>query len=371
MTEKSEQVTYAAAQLRQKLLSGDVEEAHLHAGLVADRDQRELLNFVSNIYDGGEGLPDDLIDSRFYREVVSNASTDALTDAVEAGNVSVMQYGVGMVDHSHDANDASTRQWLRNQLVTEAGVFMVSGGMGGGKTATALELADEWHMATRGRIGTNVESAADRNGPIEFVDSYEQYEQIVQESGDDFMMILDETGQGLSGYGDDQQQARALAKTLKLIRKGDAPAGTNRAIVLIGQTVRDASRDLRRLVAQTGLWLHKPKKQQTVVEVYGDELIDKELSRASPERKIVGWPDTRFRFDTTEGPEFDMSGALEGEADESPEDARTAEKERHAQRLRDKGLGGREIADIVGMSKTWVYEHTEDPADKATDSADD
>ncbi|WP_335999368.1 hypothetical protein [Halorientalis halophila] len=356
--EASEQVTYSAAQLRKRVTEGTVDESHPHAGMAPDAEPRELLNTLATAFDPAAhpGL-DSVEDSELYQTILRNEATDALTDAVEAGNVSQMQYAVGMVNHDKEAQDESTRTWLRRQLATEAGVFFVTGGMGAGKSDWALELADEFHMATRGQLATNIESAAEQNRPLSYINSYDALEAFFGETRDDVMMILDETGQGLSGYGSDAQQARALAKTLKLVRKGDAPAGTKRVIVLIGQTVRDASRDLRRLVAQTGRFFHKPSKKR--VEVYGDDLIGSELSDAKPERTIVGVPPTRFQFDTTEGPSFDMSGALNADEKENPEDARKDEKKRQAQRLRDNGHTTREIAEVVEMSRTWVSDNTE------------
>lgn len=365
----SQQVTYSAAQLREGIRGGDVADAHRHAGLVPDTDARELLNFLATAFDGAAhgDLPDEIEETALYKDIVRNKATDGLTDAVEAGNVSQMQYAVGMVNHDKDASDASTRTWLQNQVVSEAFVGMVTGGMGAGKTDWALELADIWHMATRGRVATNIESAADRNPQVEFVDSYTELEALIETSKQNLLMVLDETGQGLTGYGSDAKQARALASTLKLVRKGDAPAGTKRGVILIGQTVRDASRDLRRLVSQTGAFFHKPGKK--TVEVY-ENLVSGELDDEKPERTIKGIPKTRLDFDTTEGPAFDMTGALgDGDGAEDPEDARKSEKIEMAQRLRDQGMSGTDVADAVGMSKTWVYDHTDAPEGNSGESS--
>ncbi|AQL43939.1 hypothetical protein BV210_15055 [Halorientalis sp. IM1011] len=351
------------------MTEGAVEESHPHAGMAPDADPRELLNTLATAFDPNAhpGL-DSVEDSELYQTILRNEATDALTDAVEAGNVSQMQYAVGMVNHEKDAESGSYRRWLHSTLLSEASVLFVTGGMGSGKTDWGLSGADEWHMVTRGRIVTNVESAAKKNEHVEFASSYEEVETLFKESTDDFYLLIDETGQGLTGVGSDQQKANALARLLKLVRKGNAPAGTKRCICFIGQTVTDLSRDLRRLVAQTGAFVHKPGKKR--LEVYGDELVDAtEIQKAKPKTTFNGIKKSRLRFSTTEEPVFDMSGAVsDGESTESPEDVRKDEKVRQAQRLRDKGMSGTEVADIVGMSKTWVYNNTDDPAESDSES---
>jgi hypothetical protein len=351
----SEQVTYSAAQLRKGVTEGDVKEAHPHAGMVPGSDALELLNSLATAFEPKAHPNLEAVEeSELYQTILRNEATNALTEAVEAGNVSQMQYGVGMVNHDNDAQDADTRTWLRQQLATQAGVFLVTGGMGAGKTDWGLELADEFHMATRGRVATNLESAAEKNREIEHVGGYDELETLFSGCRDDVIMVLDETGQGLTGYGDDQQQARALANTLKLVRKGDAPAGTYRVIVLIGQTVRDASRDLRRLVAQTGHFFHKPRKK--TVEVYGHDLIKSEIPDAKPSKKITGVPQTRFTFDTTEGPEFDMSGALDDGGDSGELSGRDRDIRTAIRAVESQGLGYREAADLTDFGKDWVGE---------------
>ncbi|MFD1585506.1 hypothetical protein ACFR9U_00810 [Halorientalis brevis] len=364
----SEQVTYAAAQLRKHVSEGAINEAHAHAGMVPNPDARELLNSLATAFDPAahSGL-DSVEDSELYQTILRNKATDALTDAVEAGNVSQMQYAVGMVNHDKDAESRSYRAWLHSTLISEATCLFVTGGMGAGKTDWALGAADEWHMVTRGRIVTNVESAADRNPHVEAVSSFAELETLFKESTDDFFALVDETGQGLTGVGGDQQKAQALARLLKLVRKGDAPAGTKRAVCFVGQTITDLSRDLRRLVAQTGAFVHKASKKR--LEVYGQELVgNTEIQDTKPNTVYTGIKKTRLSFSTTEDPSFDMSGALDDGQDGDAETARKDEKCRQAQRLREKGMSGTEIADIVGMSKTWVYEHTTESAEWGVES---
>jgi hypothetical protein len=365
MSRDSEQTTYAAAFLRERIRSDDVSETHPHAGIVPSDESRELLNTLATAFDSSQHPElSDVSDSDLYNTVLTNEGTDTLTQAVSEGNVSQMQYGIGQVDHEKDAGSGAYRAWLHPTVISEASVMFVTGGMNAGKTDWGHGVADEWHMVTRGRILSNLESAAEQNERVEHVDTFEEVETLFKKSRDHFFLIVDETGQGLTGTGTDQQKADVLASLLKLVRKGDAPPGTKRCICFIGQTVKDLNKDLRRLVAQTGAFVHKASKKK--LEVYGDSLVstNAEIQSTNPEQTFNGIPKSRITFDTTEEPIFDMSGALEDGESRNPDDVEDEMKEQHAQRLRDEGMSGTDIAEIVGMSKTWVYNHTEKPDDE-------
>lgn len=339
--DNSEQVTYAAGQLREEL--PELDEAHPHAGLIQDSGKRELINYLTSVY------PGDITETEVYKDIVRNEATDSLTDAVNAGNVSEMQFAVGMVSHDEKAQDASAQAWLRHSILSEAYVGWVTGGMGSGKTDFALDRADDWHHATRGRIATNIESAAERNGPIEFADSHEAVESFFMESSTDCLYILDETDQRLSGKGSDAQYADALANTLKLVRKGESETDTYRAILLIGQTIRGASKELRRLVTMNGHLYHKRSK--TTVDVY-DDVVSGELSNKTPCRTITGVKPTRFEFNSGEASDFDVSGALDGDEDDILD---SREKDiKTAVLAVEQGMSYREAAGLTEYGKDWV-----------------
>lgn len=353
----SEQVTYSAAQLRKRVAEGAVKEAHPHAGMVPNADARELLNTLATAFDPADHPElDSIEESELYQTILRNEATSALTDAVEAGNVSQMQYGVGMVNHDNSADNASAQGWLRSVLLSEAYVGWVTGGMGSGKTDFALDRADDFHHATRGSIGTNIQSAADRNDPIEFVGGYDDMEQFYRDSSDHTFMILDETDQQLSGKGGDAKNADVLADALKLVRKGDS-SGKYRGILLVGQTIRGASKELRRLVTSNGHLYHKVSK--TRVEVY-DDVVTGELSSKTPERTITGVKPTRFNFQTGEASSFDMSGALDddGDSGDMTELSREQAIETALRAVKpwddDIGVSQADAGDIVGYSAGWV-----------------
>jgi len=361
--ESSEQVTYSAAQLREQL--PDLEEAHPHAGLVQDTGKRQLVSYLAAVSEG------DITETDIYQDIVRNEATESLTDAVNAGNVSEMQFAVGMVSNEDRAGAADTRAWMRNALLDEAYVGMVVGGMGSGKTAFALDRADDWHHATRGRVVTNIASACTPesvpddvsgytepdhpNDVPEYVGGYDDVEDAFKNARTHILAIIDETDQRLTGKGSDQQAGEQLAKMLKLVRKGKAPAGTYRAMLLVGQTVKGATKELRRLVTSNGhLWR---KTSKTRVEVY-DDVTSGELNRKSPVRTISGLPDTRWDYDTGEESTFVMDS---GDSDGNSEEAELSRPAAIATALRavkpwddDIGASQADAADSVGYSAGWV-----------------
>lgn len=345
-TDNSEQVSYSAAQLRENL--PDLDETHPHAGLVQDAGKREMISYLASVHRG------DIEQTEIYQDIVRTEATESLTNAVNAGNVSEMQFAVGMVSHEESAQSAQA--WLRDNLLSEAYVGWVTGGMGTGKTAFALDRADDWHHATRGRVATNIQSAAERNEPIEFVGGFEDLREFYGEASTDVLAIIDETDQRLSGKGADSQYADALADTLKLVRKGDS-GRCYRGILLVGQTIRGASKELRRLVTSNGHLYHKTSK--TRVEVY-DDVVTGELSAKTPVRTVTGLRDTRFNFDTGEASEFDVSGALDEDGDDSDGTELTRQQaiETALKAVKpwneDIGVSQADAADIVDYSAGWV-----------------
>ncbi|CCQ34326.1 conserved hypothetical protein containing Zot domain [Halorhabdus tiamatea SARL4B] len=350
-TKVSEQVTYAAGQLRERL--GEIDEALPHAGVVQDDDRRALLSWLATIYG------DDITETELYRDLVATESTDSLTEAVQHGNVSQMQYAVGLVNGDDDASETNTQAWMRDAVLDEAYVGMVVGGMGTGKTAFAADRADDWHMATRGRVATNVRSLAERNDVPEFVDDWDGLEAFFKEARTDVLFVLDETDQYLSGKGENQQRGDALANALKLVRKGEAPEGTQRGILLVGQSIKGATKELRRLVSMNGhLWR---KTAKTTVEVY-DDVTSGELDRMHPVKVIQGVQDARWDFHSGEESTFDFDGALDdGDGDQDGNAGELTRDQAIAQVIRaykpwsdDTGVTMREAGTIVDKSAGWV-----------------
>jgi len=77
-------------------------------------------------------------------------------------------------------------------------------------------------------------------------------------------------------------------------------------------------------------------------------------------------------LNTLRGMKRDKMDRWDGDAEEEetpdPEDVRREQLKKDAQRLRDEGLSGTKIGEILDKSHTWVYDHTE-PADETEVSA--
>lgn len=346
--DSSEQTTYAASFLREAVVGGEVDETHPHAGMVTDGDTRKLLNELASAFDPQQHDIDDVTENDLYQTILKNEGTHVMTDAVKAGNVSQMQFGIGRIDNSHDATDEDTRSWMRQALLSTAYVGMVIGGMGSGKTDFALRRGDEWQFETGGRLATNIKSAADANPSVEYVASFGELEAFFKQSAGPALFILDESDQRLSDKGGSKGGSDKLAACLKLIRKGESAPDDERGILLVGQTIRGAGRELRRLVTTNGhLWR---KASPKAVEVYGN-VVKGEISDKSPETVIQGIPPTRLNYDTGEDSDFELPG------DDGADDKLVS----IAQRMRENGQTGEEVAEALDMSEGWVYENTETP----------
>lgn len=65
---------------------------------------------------------------------------------------------------------------------------------------------------------------------------------------------------------------------------------------------------------------------------------------------------------------FDADDVVATDDDPDPEDVERRQKIETAQRGRENGLSTREVADVVGMSQSWVTKYTEKPTDDAGES---
>jgi len=313
---KSDQTAYAAGQLCEFIadnLDGKGNEyIHEHGGLVADQEIIDMLSYYCSLYENEEK---DFTETRLYEIIVKNAATRSAGKALDEGNLSKMQGHVGLVDHTDDAEDPSVRDWMRRRVVDEAYVGFITGGMGKGKTDFALDLADGWQFETRGKIASNMEHWEDQDRCVRDFSALEDW----FNQGGDKLFIYDESGQSAKGGGQSGIAAQALAKMIRLIRKGDtAQPDDKRCFLFIDQTEMGIEKDLRRLVREAGdTWR---KKSKTTVELYKDivnGLPDK------PEKTIRNVPATRFSYKTNGAADFDLISAVEDDYDaEDSEDIR-------------------------------------------------
>ena len=196
---------------------------------------------------------------------------------------------------------------------------------------------------------TGYSEPAHPNDVPEYAGSYTDVEDAFKNARTHILAIIDETDQRLTGKGSDQQAGEKIAKMLKLVRKGKAPAGTYRAILLVGQTIKGATKELRRLVTSNGHLWRKTSKHR--VEVY-DDVTSGELSNKTAVRTISGLKDARWNYDTGEESSFVMdvdAGDADGGLTEKQRDIRVA-----VRAVALKGLSARDAASLVDFEKTWV-----------------
>ncbi|WP_436934090.1 AAA family ATPase [Halovenus marina] len=247
----SDQEAYAAANLRERMRDVDLsesKEAYPHAGLVSDDSRRNVLNHLALVAD------DDVQEYQAYQDLVQPSGTETLTRAVGDGNVSQMQYAVGLVDHTEDGQDALSR--VARELAREGCVGLIVGPPGAGKTATALDVVRIWKALTGGTVISNV----DWEGTDKTIHSNREMLDAMQSVSGQVLALVDEAAQVLTSRGSDQELTNHFAKELKLIRKqeeGDEHAKRG-SFLGIGHTRRDTAADIRRL---TSIVLEKPSRR--------------------------------------------------------------------------------------------------------------
>lgn len=337
----AQQTTYAAAQLRERL--GDVDEAHPHAGLVNDGDRRRLLSYLSTVCDGR------IEDTEIFQDVVRAEATDALTEAVREGNVSEMQYAVGMVDHSKGGEAAKSR--LARELTNEGMVALVLGAPGAGKTALSLDTARIWKSLTGGTVISNVEYW---DGTDEVVTTNEEAKAAMQDTNGQVLLLIDEASQSLTGQGAEVKEAETFAKDLKYIRKkgdGDRFAKQGSALI-VGHTRKDTAADIRRVAS---LVAEKPSRsdpgRMTLYESDGGKDSLTEVA------SYKGISDTPESYREHEASEFTVILDDEDGDDEDvpdPDDVARDEAIKTALRAKLRGDSHPQAAALTDYKDSWV-----------------
>lgn len=339
MSEDTKLLQLSAAHLRDNL--PEIEDAHPHAGLIQALDKRQLISFLATVH-GPEIVEEDI-----YRDIVRSEATESLTDAVKAGNVSQMQFAQGMVDNGKDGGDAFGR--VSKALAAEGTVALVLGPAGSGKTAFTLDAARTWKARTGGMIVSNI---ASWEGTDVVVKDDEELMQAMASIRGQVLAVLDETGQSLSGEGEEVKAAQKMAKGLKYGRKrldGDEHARQGSAL-LVGHTRRETAADIRRLAS---LVVEKPSQQDKGRAVLyesdgGKDSLDKLAT-------YKGLTDTAESYNEHEASEFRV--ILDDEdGDDGPdvEDVQRDSAIKTALRAKLRGDSHPDAAGLVDYKSSWV-----------------
>jgi energy-coupling factor transporter ATP-binding protein EcfA2 len=339
----SDQEAYAAANLRERLRDVDLsesKEAYAHAGLVQDDGKRQVLNQLAMIAD------DDVTQYQAYQDIVQPSGTETITQAVDDGNVSQMQYAVGLVDRTEDGEDVLTR--VARSLTREGCIGLVVGPPGSGKTATTIDVVRIWKALTGGTVVSNV----DWEGIDQQVFSNAEMLEAMQGVEGPVLGLIDEAAQILTSRGSDQALTNHVAKTWKLIRKKeeDDEYAKQGSILAIGHTKKDTAAEIRRLASVV---LEKPSQQDPGrATLYTSAGGEDSLEQTGD---YVGITDTGENYNEHDPAPFRVDLPDDGEQDSDDEDkAKQREIETALRAVFIQGMSYPDAASLVSYGDTWV-----------------
>ncbi|QSG11293.1 putative ATPase, AAA+ superfamily [Halapricum desulfuricans] len=348
MSNSNEQEAYAAANLRERLKKvdlSDTSEAYPHAGLVHDDRRLQVLNLLALATDS------DIQDSEAYQDLVQPSGTETVNQAVDEGNVSQMQFTVGLVDHSKDGDEAKMR--VARTLALEGSIALVNGPPGAGKTALALDAARIWKALTNGIVVSNIH---EWDGTDVAVTTSDELLDAMQDHRGQVLGLIDEGSQTLTTKGQDTEGTNKFAKDLKMVRKkqdGDRYAKQG-SVMIVGHERSDTGAPIRRLAT---LVAEKPSRRDPGrMVIYESEGGRDRLDKAA---EYQGVTDTPEDYDEHEASQFEV--ILEDSEDDDGSDQDTTRDMAIATAIRavkpwtdDAGVSYREAGDIAGYSAGWV-----------------
>jgi len=241
---------YAAAEIGTELRSGPAESVRSFAGLIDDDETIRLLNYYDSL------LEAPIEETAIGREIIANAATETIDNAVRNGAVSQMKAATGLTNQSQDGRDFYGEAAQR--LEHEGAIGIMFGPPGAGKTATTLDVASAWRARTGGAvIGNTSYSGFDR----QFESDTEMLEAMGSIEGP-VLALIDEVAQELSGFGEGSKDAEAFSDALLFIRKRERRHGNyakKGSAILVGHTRKKVAKSIRR-VASFGI--EKPHRDQ-------------------------------------------------------------------------------------------------------------
>lgn len=240
---------YAAAELGTALRGGAADEIRQFAGLIDDRKALKLLNYYDSLFD------EPVEETDIGREIIANAATETVDDAVGVGNVSQMKNAMGLTNRNKDGGDIYGGAARR--LALEGSIGLVFGAPGSGKTALTLDVAKAWQLRTGGSIiGNTTWSGFD-----EVVHSDREMFEAMGARRGQVLAIIDEAAQDLSGFGEGNKRAERFSDALLHIRKrvdghGDHPK--RGSVLAVSHTRKKTAKPIRE-VASFGI--EKPSRE--------------------------------------------------------------------------------------------------------------
>ena len=343
---------YASAELGSKLRGDDPSE-HVRpfAGLIDDRDDLAVLNYYDSLLD------EPIEETAIGEEIIANASTRTIDDAVRHGSVSQMKAASGLTGQDREGGDLLSE--AADELSHEGAIGLVFGAPGSGKTATTLDIARVWKAKTGGSIIGNT----NWDGFDEVVRSDREMLETMASIEGPVLAILDEIAQELSGFGSGNKAAEDFSDSLLFIRKKEedhGPQPKRGSVLLVGHTRTKTAAAIRRVASMA---IEKPSRSDPGRARLLESEGGKDVWDEGPTFK--GLTDTAEHYPEHEASEFAI--ALEDDGDQegsgpSADDVRKQEHIKTAIKAVERGMGygdiGKEFADdddfLVPFSREWV-----------------
>ena len=333
---------YASAELASTLRDDPGEGVRSYAGLIDDRRTLELLNYLDTI------MPEPVEQTELGRQIIANAATGTIDEAVRAGNVSQMKTATGLTNQSEKRERFFVE--IADRLTYEGAIGLVFGSPGAGKTAIVLDTARVWRAITGGTVIANIDwDGAD----AQFYSDEEMLETMASYQGP-VLALIDEVAQELSGFGTGSKKAEAFSDSLLFIRKREEKHGEyakRGSVMMVAHTRTKTAKEFRRVASFA---VEKPDRTRPdrarILESEGGKDEWQELET------YQGLTDTVERYDEHQASSFEVSDDYDDSNEEQPTNQTDADVET-ALRLYygEADLTGKEAADAVGKSDTWFY----------------
>ena len=302
---------------RGRLGEDDIDVSRM-AGIIIDDDVAEVVAAREELYDPARAAdwvddpPATYWSTTEGRRVIRRHGTRTATRALERGNPDLIDYLTGVPNFDSDVSGLEAIQDLRDWITRTAGITLMSGHMGSGKTDMALLLAQIWRRETGGSLAANIASAQD----VETITTMSDLRDRLEDDGE-LMMIWDEASSHASGYSSDQYEVESqLRRMLRMIRK----RGGNLIMIGHAEGGRDIHPDVRRLSQA----VYKDSKKSATLY----EGIDERGEYENEITSLTGIPPTDISFDTREESSWDWDledGEDDTDTDTTPVDQCVAE----------------------------------------------
>lgn len=281
---------FEAAGYMREYARGNVDkdpDVHLHTGLVRDARARAWLTWMAERYQPiTDGMPASFWETEFAQKAIRKYGTETAQQAVEEGQMHVIDYLTGMPDAKTDISVMDTIDWLHDWLGRDAATTVVSGHMNSGKTNTALLFGEIWkRVFTNGEVASNIRTCPETT-------SISQMDTLVEWAFDQpekpKLFIFDEAASYASSDLDDHETKEQMRGFIRLMAK------LNIYMIVIGHA-RGGS-DLNTEFRRFGHAVEKEGKKRAVIY----EKVSEGREYENQLKELTGIPPTSWDYDPDE-----------------------------------------------------------------------